>query len=184
MTTESQLQALATKHGFTQSAVEHIHRAVIAGNGSMAQFSHPEFGGAGQWMRGGMIMIGDMFNNSLKARVDSLCYDILSVPAPAPAAGAQTGSSGFGFGHQAPWWPEEYGSPSSTGGQNDFQYAYFPTRQRLFVRQSGALQVFDTTAHHIGGFSQQQQPGIQGFCFSSQQGTFFVTNLRSVPVGS
>jgi uncharacterized repeat protein (TIGR03803 family) len=27
-----------------------------------AQFSHPEFGGSGQWMRGGMIMVSDMFN--------------------------------------------------------------------------------------------------------------------------
>ena len=184
MTTETSLQALAAKHGFSQGAVEHLYHALRVGNGSMAQFSHPEFGGSGQWMRGGMIMIGDMFNNSLKARVDSLCYDLLSVPPPAPAAGAQSAPSGFGFGHQAPWWPEEYGAPSSTGGQNDFRYAYFPSRQRLVVSQGNALQVFDTTGHFIGGFSQQQQPGIQGFCFSSQQGTFFVTNLRSIPAGS
>ena len=185
MTNETQLQTLAAKHGFSQGAVDHLHRAILAGNGSMAQFSHPEFGGSGQWMRGGMIMIGDMFNNSLKARVDSLCYELLSVPPPpAPAAGSRTAPSGFGFGHQPSWWPEEYGSPSSTGGQNDFQYAYFPSRQRLVVNQSNSLHVFDTTGHFIGGFSQQQQPGIQGFCFSSQQGTFFVTNLRPIPAGS
>jgi hypothetical protein len=184
MTTENPLQALAAKHGFSQSAVEHLYRALRTGNGSMAQFSHPEFGGSGQWMRGGMIMIGDMFNNSLKARVDSLCYDLLSVPPPAPAEGAQTAQAGFGFRQQTPWWPEEYGSPSSTGGQNDFHYAYFPSRQRLVVNQSNSLHVFDTTGHFIGGFSQQQQPGIQGFCFSSQQGTFFVTNLRPIPAGS
>jgi hypothetical protein len=182
MTNESSLQALAAKHGFSQNAVEHLYRALHTGNGSMAQFSHPEFGGSGQWMRGGMIMIGDMFNNALKARVDSLCHDLLSVPPPAPAAGAA--SSGFGFGHQPVWWPEEYGSPSSTGGQNDFRYAYFPSRQRLVIHQQNTLHVFDTTGHFIGGFSQQQQPGIQGFCFSSQQGTFFVTDLRSVPAGS
>lgn len=33
----------------------------INGNGSMAQFSHPEFSGSGQWMRGGMIMVSDIF---------------------------------------------------------------------------------------------------------------------------
>jgi hypothetical protein len=41
----------------------------------MAQFSHPEFGGSGQWMRGGMSMIGDMFNSGLKSRVDSLLFE-------------------------------------------------------------------------------------------------------------
>jgi len=27
--------------------------SVVNGNGTMAQFSHPEFGGSGQWMRVG-----------------------------------------------------------------------------------------------------------------------------------
>ena len=184
MTTEPSLQALAAKYGFSQNAVEHLYHALRVGNGSMAQFSHSEFGGSGQWMRGGMIMIGDMFNNALKARVDSLCYDLLSVPPPAPAPGGRTAPSGFGFGHPPSWWPEEYGSPSSSGGQNDFRYAYFPARNRLVIDERNSLRAFDTTGHSIGGFSQQQQPGIQGFCFSSQQGTFFVTNLPSVPAGS
>ena len=42
----------------------------------MAQFSHPEFGGSGQWMRGGMIMVSDMFNNYLKGRIDGLCNEL------------------------------------------------------------------------------------------------------------
>jgi hypothetical protein len=33
----------------------------------MAQLSHPEFGGSGQWMAGGATMFSDMFNNALKA---------------------------------------------------------------------------------------------------------------------
>jgi hypothetical protein len=28
-------------------------QSVMDGNGTMAQFNHPEFGGAGQWMQGG-----------------------------------------------------------------------------------------------------------------------------------
>ena len=50
--------------------------SVVNGNGAMAQFSHPEFGGSGQWMRGGMIMVSDMFNNHLKARIDGLCNEL------------------------------------------------------------------------------------------------------------
>ena len=42
----------------------------------MAQFGHPELGGTGQWMRGGMTMVGDMFNASLQARVAALCEDM------------------------------------------------------------------------------------------------------------
>jgi hypothetical protein len=65
--------------------------AVMNGNGGMAQFSHPEFGGSGQWMRGGMTMVGDMFNNGLKNRVDSLCYDLSSLVASQPGL-IQTGT--------------------------------------------------------------------------------------------
>jgi len=179
MLANDQLQAVAAKHGFSTGAVEQMVHALRSGNGTMAQFSHPEFGGSGQWMRGGMIMIGDMFNNGLKARVDALCYDLLSIPAtttaPAPA------ESGFGSWHQpSSWWPQDLGSPSSSGGQNHFRYAYFPGSNRLAIEDHGNLHVFDTSGHSIGGFSQQQQNGLQGFCFSSQWGTFSVTSLPSV----
>ena len=50
--------------------------SIVSGRGGMAQFSHPEFGGSGQWMAGGAIMISDMFNNGLKARVDALCNEL------------------------------------------------------------------------------------------------------------
>ena len=55
---------LAQRYGFSPDAVTHLLIAVVNGNGAMAQFSHPEFGGSGQWMRGGMTMLGDMFNSA------------------------------------------------------------------------------------------------------------------------
>lgn len=67
---------LAQRHGFSVDAVTHMMFAVRNGNGSMAQFNHSEFAGGGQWMRGGMLMLSDMFNNYLKTRVDSLCNEI------------------------------------------------------------------------------------------------------------
>ena len=54
----------------------------------MAQFSHPEFGGSGQWMAGGAIMISDMFNNALKARVDALCNELSALIRSEPDFGA------------------------------------------------------------------------------------------------
>jgi hypothetical protein len=168
----------------------------------MAQFNHPEFGGSGQWMRGGMTMVGDMFNNYLKGRVDSLCFDIATILANQPGL-LQSGSfqsqsqSGSGQQHQAAggsmgqsslfvpnpednWWPQEFGPPSATGSQNNVRYAYFGNARRLAVKTGGEVWVYDTLDHQIGGFSQQQGSG-GSITFGSQYGT---VNLASLPVVS
>ena len=73
---ERAINDLAQRYGFSSDAVLSMLESVVNGNGTMAQFSHPEFGGSGQWMRGGMIMVSDMFNNSLKGRIDGLCNEL------------------------------------------------------------------------------------------------------------
>ncbi|WP_136068620.1 SHOCT domain-containing protein [Modicisalibacter radicis] len=70
------VEELAQRHDFSHEAVAHMLMAMHDGNAGMAQFSHSEFGGHGQWMRGGMLMLGDMFNQTLKARVDALCVEL------------------------------------------------------------------------------------------------------------
>jgi hypothetical protein len=75
---------IAQRHGFSTDAVMGMLDAVINGNGSMAQFSHPEFSGSGQWMRGGMIMVSDMFNGHLKGRIDALCNELSNLVANQP----------------------------------------------------------------------------------------------------
>ena len=70
------IQDMSQRHGFSGDAVMSMLDAVINGNGSMAQFSHQEFSGSGQWMRGGMIMVSDMFNGYLKGRIDALCNEL------------------------------------------------------------------------------------------------------------
>lgn len=82
---------IAQRYNFSPDAVFSMLQAVINGNGSMAQFNHPEFGGSGQWMRGGMIMLGDMFNNSLKNSVGGLCQELADLIANQPGL-IQTGS--------------------------------------------------------------------------------------------
>jgi hypothetical protein len=143
----------------------------------MAQFDHPEFAGSGQWMQGGMIMLGDMFNNALKGRVDALCNDITSVLAGQPGllrsgsfqsqsqgSGAmQAQGAGMASGQsilfvpdpEATWWPAELGVPNATGSQNQTRYAYFAAARRLAVKTPGQVWVYDTLDHQIGGFSQQ-----------------------------
>ncbi len=197
---QSLVNDIAQRHGFSQDAVTHMLWAVLNGNGSMAQFSHSEFGGSGQWMRGGMTMLGDMFNNNLKGRVDSLCSEISNVLANQPGL-LQSGSfqtqnqggsdfqnqtTGGGFGSSnlfvpdphANWWPAELGSPNASGSQNNMRYAYFANARRLAVDSGGEVWVYDTQDHQIGGFSQQQGSG-NSITFSSQFGT---VNLASLPV--
>jgi hypothetical protein len=96
------IEELARRHGFGTDAVASMLQSVVDGRGSMAQFSHPEFGGSGQWMRGGMIMVSDMFNNVLKGRIDALCTELSALVANEPEAmsGGSFQSQSQGDAHQ------------------------------------------------------------------------------------
>jgi hypothetical protein len=162
---------IAQRHGFSPEAGRIVAEALRRGGGRMAQFNHPELGGMGQWVAGGMLMIGDMFNNDLKARVGALCRDLAAAPGPIPAAAE------LEPGQTQHWWPDDLGIPSATGAQNDMRYACFPDRRRLAVMQDGRVRVYDTAEHRIGGFSQQQS-GSQNLSFSSQMGTVRLEDLK------
>lgn len=82
---------IAQRYNFSPDAVFSMLQSVINGNGSMAQFNHREFGGSGQWMKGGMIMLGDMFNNGLKNSVGGLCQELSNLIANQPGL-IQSGS--------------------------------------------------------------------------------------------
>ena len=81
---QQMIHDVALRHGFSYDGVLSMLQSVINGNGSMAQFCHPDFSGSGQWMRGGMTMVSDMFNNQLKGRVDSLCSTLADLIAREP----------------------------------------------------------------------------------------------------
>ena len=78
------IDELARRYAVSTDAVMTLLQAVVNGHGSMAQFSHPELGGGGQWMQGGMTMVGDMFNYGLKAKVDGLCSELSQLLAQQP----------------------------------------------------------------------------------------------------
>ncbi len=193
---------VAARHGVSQDAVLVLLRALVAGHGSQAQFNHPDLGGMGQWSMGGMTMIGDMFNNGLKARVDAMCGELSGAlqrdtvftaarPATASQSQSQSGSGGslaagsgssfFVTAGNGPgtWWPDELGQASSTGSQNSLRYALFPQSHRLAIDVAGKVTVYDTLDHHISGFSQQQS-GDQSLTFTSQNGLVRVWDLPVV----
>ncbi|MGB5447143.1 MAG: SHOCT domain-containing protein, partial [Psychromonas sp.] len=167
---ENLVNEIASRYALSHDAVVHMLVAVNNGGGSMAQFNCPELGGSGQWMRGGMTMVGDMFNNGLKNTVDNLCNElanILSNNQIFPVIPAGTPGSNQ-------WWPSDLGSPFSSGAQNNIRYAIFPNR--LAVELNGQVSVYDTLNHNIGGISQQQG-GNTSLTFSSQFGTIDVHSL-------
>jgi Short C-terminal domain len=174
------VQNLAQRYGVSANAVETLLAAVVAGGGTMAQFYHSELGGGGQWMQGGMTMVGDMFNSGLQSRVAGLCSELSALMNSGPVY-AQVPRQGDGFVSQNnSWWPAELGYPSSSGGQNQSRYAYFPQARRLATETFGQLAVYDTLDHQIGGVQQQQGGGSGSFSFSSQFGTFTVDSLPRV----
>jgi hypothetical protein len=178
LTTEGRaaVDSLAGRHGFGSDAVLALLGALRAGGGQMAQFSHPDLGGMGQWSRSGMLMIGDMFNNGLKARVGSLCSDAAALLDSAKIFADAPVQNGQGSGGR---WPAELGIPSSSGSQNDMHYAVFPDTRRLAIADGGGMTVYDTGDHRIGGVSQQQG-GDRTLRFTSQNGTIALADLKVV----
>jgi hypothetical protein len=199
------IDELARRYSVSSDAVMTLLRALVNTNGNMAQFNHPELGGGGQRMRGGMTMVGDMFNYGLKSKVDGLCSELSQLLAQQPlmsfpasfqsqsqVQGQQVGgSAGDGsvslFVPEPPgrasgqWWPPELGFPNGSGAQNQVRYAYFSPAHRLAVELNGRVTVYDTLDHQIGGVSQQQASG-GSLTFTSQYGTVSVSKLPIVSV--
>jgi hypothetical protein len=169
---------VANKYGISANAVTDLTHALMSSNGTMAQFNIPELGGGGQWMQGGMTMVGDMFNNQLKFTVDGLCVELSNLLnqgaiqyKPLPKIDNQQG------GFAGNWWGD-LGFPNSSGSQNSTSYAIFNNINRLAIQENGKVLVFDTLDHNIGGVGQQQS-GNYSVTFTSQFGT---VNLDSLPI--
>lgn len=174
---ETAIADMAQRYALPREAVLAMLFAVHAGGGTMAQFAVPELGGSGQWMRGGMTMVGgNMFDHALKARVDAVCTELSQLLATATVFPASATSFPVGSA-AANWWPAGLGAPSASGGQNDARYAIFPATRRLAIQINGATKVFDTGEHQIGGVQQQQGDGYGSVAFTSQFGTFAVASL-------
>jgi hypothetical protein len=198
---EKAVADIASRHGVSADAVATLLEAVANGGGMMAQFNHTELGGGGQWLRGGMTMVGDMFNSSLKAKVDAICSELsdrlASGEMTAQASSSQSQSQGSGpastsgasgsvsfFARDAAsgsshWWPAELGNPAATGAQNTVRYAFFPEKGRLAIDNNGSIEIYDTLDHLISGFGQQQGHDAS-LTFSSQHGPIRIDSLPRV----
>lgn len=204
---EKTIAATASKHGVTPDAVRVVLEALRRGGGTMAQFSHPEFGGMAQWSRG-MTMVGDMFNDTMRSKLDAVARDLVDAagkPAvqssdAAPSANEEGASPTSRHASDAPrasnpqgnpnqstyaetkqthqnWWPADLGSPHSTGAQNATRYAIF--EHRLAIDEGGTVTIYDTGDHDISGIAQAQGSG-SSLTLTGRTGRVNVSDLRRV----
>ena len=178
---EELISRVSIRHSVSADAVRTILRALRSGGGSMAQFSHPDFGGMSQWSPG-MAMVGDMFNSSLKSELDAVCTELAGYV-------AQSASTDPGRSRDDPevsyramrqpsdWWPADLGTPSAVGAQNDLRYAVFPGR--LVIKDRGHIEIYDTGYHRISGVAQAQSAD-QTLTFASQNGLVRVMDLPRI----
>jgi hypothetical protein len=183
MTDEALITRLAIRHSVSADAVRTVLRALRSGGGGMAQFSHADFGGMSQWSPG-MTMVGDMFNNVLKSKLDAICTELASHLANAGSRrDNDDGRDGdVSYRAAAPgdqWWPAGLGTPSSVGAQNALRYAVFPENRRLAIQDGPQITMYDTGDHKIFGVAQAQSRD-QTLTFTSQTGLVRVSELSKV----
>jgi len=177
---EGFIARVSIRHSVSADAVRTILRALRSGGGTMAQFSHPDFGGMSQWSHG-MTMVGDMFNNGLKAKLDAVCTELAAYVAETPSTDrGEGGAVSYRSARRASnWWPANLGTPSAVGAQNDLQYAVFPGTRRLAIKDGGHVEIYDTGNHRIFGVAQAQSAD-QTLTFISQDGLLRVKDLPKV----
>lgn len=180
------MMSVANRYGLSSNAIVDLTNALMGSNGTMAQFNIPELGGGGQWMLGGMTMVGDMFNYQLKSTVDGLCVELSNLInqgniqyKPLPKFDNE---SNFQNGTNGNWWGN-LGFPNSTGSQNGTSYSIFSNINRLAILENGNVSIFDTLDHQIGGVGQQQG-GNYSVTFTSQYGTVDLSTLPIVSNGN
>ena len=175
------ISRVSLRHSISPDAVRTILRALRSGGGSMAQFSHPDFGGMSQWSPG-MTMVGDMFNNDLKSKLDAVCKELSAyvVESRSTENGDDRDQGSYRSNEQVShWWPANLGTPSAVGSQNDLEYAVFPGTQRLAIKDGGNVDIYDTGEHQIFGVGQSQSME-RSLVFTSQDGLVRVSGLVKV----
>jgi hypothetical protein len=207
------VDAAAARHGFSTDAVYSLLMSLSAGGGRQAQFNHWELGGMGQWSQGGMIMIGDMFNNGLKYRVDALCNELASALqnaspfAPAPMSSQSQSQSGgmgqFGMGQSS----QSQSNGMGGSGTSLFVPGSFANRwpaelgnpsstgsqndlhyavfpdTRRLAVDQGGHISVYDTGDHWISGFSQQQGGGQSITFTSQHGLVRLIDLPQVHLG-
>lgn len=150
------LNTIAEKYGVSREIAEDLLAKLRCTGGKQVQFSHEALGGMGQWSAG-MVMIGRMNDDALKAKVNDLCTELARM--------ASTGSPEEETGvtnRQVATPPDNTPSATAAGSQNGTRYAYFASDDRLVIEQNGVEMTYDASGYRITGVAQDQAGGAPG----------------------
>ena len=180
---EGLIDRVSIRHSLSSDAVRTILRALRSSGGTMAQFSHPDFCGMSQWSHG-MTMVGDMFNDGLKSKLDAVCTELAAYVVQSASTDQSRSRDDPEVSYRAArqgsdWWPVNLGTPSAVGTQNELRYAVFPGSRRLAIKDGGRVEIYDTGNHRIFGVGQAQSAD-QTLTFTSQDGLVRVKDLPKV----
>ncbi|MDQ6480855.1 SHOCT domain-containing protein [Dyadobacter sp. LHD-138] len=177
---DGKIEDIAARYSLSKDSVLSLLEAIVNGNAMMAQFNVPELGGSGQWMKGGMTMVGDMFNRSLKITVDQLCTELANLVSTEIIFDVSDSKPKKDTTEADKPWPAVFGKPTTSGSQNNFRYAYFAPVRRLVIESNGNRAIYDTKHHEVFSVSQQQG-AQQSFVITGQDGPI---ELSSLPLTS
>lgn len=159
-------QEIAQKFGISVGTVEQLLIDLQGTEGRQVQFNIQELGGLGQWQANGMIMIGDMFNNSLKDKVNRICQEI--------ANHSQT------IKVEKKVNTEQQRNATTKGSQNGMSYAYYSNEHILEVVIDGQLKKYDTKDYEIVGVQQSQNNYGHKLSFSHSKGCVLLADLKEL----
>lgn len=168
-TREEAIKDIASNHDVSVGTVATLLSGLEITGGNQVQFNISELGGMGQWQPG-MIMVGDMFNSALKAKVDRLCTELSALsrtlPREQPAATTSTITSGS--------------LATFKGSQNNSHYAYHASDKRLVIENGGKTTLYDTTGYPLTGVQQSQDGSGKHLSFTYPGGSVKVTDLKEI----
>jgi hypothetical protein len=119
-------------------------------------------------------MVGEMFNHSLKSKLDAVCTELAAYVAQTPSTDRGRSRDDPEVSYRATrqgsdWWPANLGTPSAVGAQNELRYAVFP--RRLVIEDGGRVEIYDTGNHRIFGVAQAQSAD-QTLTFPAKMGWY------------
>lgn len=171
------IKALAKQYSVSEETVRILLEGLKQSGGYQVQFNIPELGGMGQW-QGGMVMIGDMFNNSLKAKVAELCSALVPVVQELVQEEQTKRSEAMKTPSSKKEATKTRSSPSFSGSQNGVKYTYFSAEDRLEIEENGKVKAYSTKGYALSGVQQAQDNAGQTLSFSYPGGTVKVKDLK------
>ncbi len=174
------INQLAERHGFSPDLAQRLLHDLRRGGGRQVQFNDPALGGMGMWQSGGMLMIGDMMNHALKARVAAFLSDLAALLETSPEVSPQLTRRV----ERAASMAQNQATISQSGGggsfsvmQNGSSYRYAADRNELVVDDT---EVYDTTGLRVIGIHSQQQNGRGTLILNTDQGPRQIGELKRI----